>query len=694
MANKVRDTQKFFSAPIIPNAPPEYNPALEASKNTILRFYFQGIDEALRQALQFDSDDIIDGSIPDSKLEARYLRKDQNDTTEYTLTVGGLVVDTDTLYVDAVNNRVGILTTTPSEALDVVGNVQATEFIGDLRGAVVFKAQAGEDLTKGDVVYISGISGNTTVVSKADANDSAKMPAFGLAAKTASNNTSLEVYTFGTLSGIDTSSYSEGDELFVGTTAGALVSTAPTGESSAVQKIAKVTRSHASAGSVKVIGAGRTNATPNLNNGNIFMGNASNIATTVSFDTKVGDYITANPITNAQLAGSITNAKLVNDSVSYGGVSLDLGQSDATPAFDLSDATNYPTSSLSGTITNAQLAGSIANSKLANDSVSYGGVSLDLGQSDATPAFDLSDATNYPTSSLSGTIATAQIADDAVNNAKLADNSVGTSQLGDLTVTTAKIVDSNVTTNKIADDAVTSAKITGPFSSKHSFFSNTSVSITSTSPVTIRQFSIPAPPAGNQATQSLTLTLKMRFHNSSSSSSKLNHQFKVLTQMVSKTATGTSVGTWQFVSVPSTYNAWYKVNDDITDTLASGMGKLGTTAAGANAATIVEYYYASGYTYVRISKFPDPQTVFNGVTVFYSKSGFTSAGTYVAVPDFYSQTISLPPSSYEMRMIPLTFSFGKETTESTLRIQFDHVSSTTNLNTHLFGYYGFTENTV
>ena len=45
-------------------------------------------------------------------------------------------------------------------------------------------------------------------------------------------------------------------------------------------------------------------------------------------------------------------------------------ETDATPAFDLTDATNYPTSSLSGTITNAQLAGSIANAKLANSSVS------------------------------------------------------------------------------------------------------------------------------------------------------------------------------------------------------------------------------------------------------------------------------------------------------------------------------------
>ena len=75
--------------------------------------------------------------------------------------------------------------------------------------------------------------------------------------------------------------------------------------------------------------------------------------------------IAAGAVDNAMLAGSIANNKLANDSVSFGGVSLDLGQSDATPAFDLADATNYPTSSLVGTITNTQLAGSITAAKLA-----------------------------------------------------------------------------------------------------------------------------------------------------------------------------------------------------------------------------------------------------------------------------------------------------------------------------------------
>ena len=119
----------------------------------------------------------------------------------------------------------------------------------------------------------------------------------------------------------------------------------------------------------------------------------------------------------------LANSNLENSSVSLGGVSIALGETNATPAFDLSDATNYPTSSLSGTITNAQLAGSIANSKLSNSSVTFGGVTVALGAGDATPAFDLTDATNYPASSLSGTISNAQLA-GSIANSKLANNSV------------------------------------------------------------------------------------------------------------------------------------------------------------------------------------------------------------------------------------------------------------------------------
>ena len=143
----------------------------------------------------------------------------------------------------------------------------------------------------------------------------------------------------------------------------------------------------------------------------------------VAIDSAGATTIQATSVENSMLAGSIANAKLANDSVSYGGVSLDLGGTDATPAFNLCDATAYKTSNLAGTITNSQLAGSIANAKLANDSVSYGGVSVDLGSTDATPAFNLCDATGYPTSSLVGTITNAQLA-GSIANGKLANDSV------------------------------------------------------------------------------------------------------------------------------------------------------------------------------------------------------------------------------------------------------------------------------
>jgi len=156
--------------------------------------------------------------------------------------------------------------------------VEADEFIGDLRGAVLFKAQAGETLAKGDVVYVSGISGNTTIVSKADADDAAKMPAFGVVAVAANSGNPVDIYTFGTLSNLNTLAFSLGDILYVSTTAGQLTATPPTGESALIQNIAKVTRVDNSAGSIKISGAGRTNATPNLNTGRLFVGNASNQA--------------------------------------------------------------------------------------------------------------------------------------------------------------------------------------------------------------------------------------------------------------------------------------------------------------------------------------------------------------------------------------------------------------------------------
>ena len=60
---------------------------------------------------------------------------------------------------------------------------------------------------------------------------------------------------------------------------------------------------------------------------------------------------------------------------------LELGQSDATPVFDLQNANGYNVTVLNGSITNDQLDGSIANNKLAHDTVSINGSDVALGVS-------------------------------------------------------------------------------------------------------------------------------------------------------------------------------------------------------------------------------------------------------------------------------------------------------------------------
>ena len=77
-----------------------------------------------------------------------------------------------------------------------------------------------------------------------------------------------------------------------------------------------------------------------------------------------------------------------------------------------------------------------------------------------------SDGTNLNEVSLDtlgGTIGTAQIADDAVTNAKVADDAVNTAQLVDDAVTNAKVADDAVNTAQIVNDAVTASKLARKF---------------------------------------------------------------------------------------------------------------------------------------------------------------------------------------------------------------------------------------
>ena len=163
-------------------------------------------------------------------------------------------------------------------------------------------------------------------------------------------------------------------------------------------------------------------------------------------------------ITNAQLGGSIENTKLSNSSISLAGVNISLGGTYATPALDLTSAINYPTSSLSGTISNAQLGGSIDTSKLATPDIVLGGVTITPGGSYAQPAIDLTLAINYPTSSLTGSITNAQLA-GSIAGSKLIDGTITSTQLDTNSVTSVELADNSVDSAAIEALAVTDGKI-------------------------------------------------------------------------------------------------------------------------------------------------------------------------------------------------------------------------------------------
>ena len=196
------------------------------------------------------------------------------------------------------------------------------EFRGDLDGSIRFLAQADGALSKGDVVYISGAAGDTTLVAKAQSSSASTMPAFGFANRPALSGASVQVVTFGNIYGsgtypLDTTTDSEGNSLTIGdeiyvssTIAGGYTNVKPSGEANLIQNIGKIVRVNVNNGVIKAGGAGRTNATPNLDSAKIFVGNASNYSASVAMSGDVtidnAGVTTVNAtITNGAAAGAV-----------------------------------------------------------------------------------------------------------------------------------------------------------------------------------------------------------------------------------------------------------------------------------------------------------------------------------------------------------------------------------------------------
>lgn len=130
---------------------------------------------------------------------------------------------------------------------------------------VTVKNVSGGSLAKGVVVHAaptaSPPSGNVIEVIAADYDTASAMPAIGVLNETIADEAEGAAVMMGAVSGFDTSSFSIGDELYVGN-AGGFTATKPATAGQLIQKIAVVIKSHASNGLIKIFGAGRSNDVP------------------------------------------------------------------------------------------------------------------------------------------------------------------------------------------------------------------------------------------------------------------------------------------------------------------------------------------------------------------------------------------------------------------------------------------------
>ena len=156
----------------------------------------------------------------------------------------------------------------------------------------------------------------------------------------------------------------------------------------------------------------------------------------ISFDGGTGNIESTGIITAISFSGigsnitEIPNSSLDNSSVSFGGVSISLGGADATPAFDLTDATSYPYTSLTGITT-----------EILGDSSPQLGGDLDLNSNNITGTGAIS---------ISGVVTAANFVGGGINTA-------GVSTFTDLRVTNTSEVE-GVTT---AYDYIKLARLDG-----------------------------------------------------------------------------------------------------------------------------------------------------------------------------------------------------------------------------------------
>lgn len=149
------------------------------------------------------------------------------------------------------------------------------------------KATVGT-VSKGSPVYAKSWNvGGYLEVEAAKADSATTMPCLGIAGEDIGSTTLAKVIIVGEVSGINTSSWTVKDCLYVSAaTAGVLTNTKPQGATNHIQRVAAAIRIDGTQGVISVSGPGCPNALPNLSTGKHWVGDSNGVAQ----ETTVGVY--------------------------------------------------------------------------------------------------------------------------------------------------------------------------------------------------------------------------------------------------------------------------------------------------------------------------------------------------------------------------------------------------------------------
>lgn len=206
--------------------------------------------------------------------------------------------------------------------INTAGSITAASFTGDgsdltdVRSDTVEEKvinKSGGTLPKGTPVFATGgVTADALWVNACDAGNAATMPCIGVLSTALNNDAEGRAIIVGRISGVDTSAFAAGDEIYVAV-GGGYTKVPPASESNVIQFLGTVTRVDSTKGG-GIVKLAPPRAESNLNNGNVFIGNANNSTVTAALSTSIVPEGTnlyySNTRVNAFIQNSITTTDI------------------------------------------------------------------------------------------------------------------------------------------------------------------------------------------------------------------------------------------------------------------------------------------------------------------------------------------------------------------------------------------------